>query len=204
MNAIMKENCMASPLVSEDSRGRKNIPLAVFAVIAVHVSLFLVLLVAAGCRAKTRATRHLESSGAGAPAQPVAQLAAVPSPVQPATAAAALPAPVALTPPLPSKPAGSLGALGSPAATSVRAVVPVAVRTEPAASAARLEGRSGAGVYVVRPGDTVEKIARRHGTTVRALQARNKLKGSIIRPGQKLWVETGAGEARDSKGASRI
>src|SRR5262245_64511886 len=49
-------------LLSADARGRKHIPFAVFAVILIHIVLFLVLLVAAGCRAKARAKRNLHSA----------------------------------------------------------------------------------------------------------------------------------------------
>src|SRR5687768_11311132 len=41
-------------LLSADARGRKHIPVAVFAVIIIHVALFLVLLIAAGCRSSAR------------------------------------------------------------------------------------------------------------------------------------------------------
>jgi len=41
----------------------------------------------------------------------------------------------------------------------------------------------------VRPGDTLSKIAKRHGTTPEALSKLNKLKNpSLIRPGQKLLL----------------
>src|SRR5688572_28383161 len=50
-----------SELLSADARGRKHIPLAVFAVILIHIVLFLVLLIAAGCRAKARAIRSSQA-----------------------------------------------------------------------------------------------------------------------------------------------
>jgi LysM repeat protein len=42
--------------------------------------------------------------------------------------------------------------------------------------------------YVVRNGDALIRIARRHGTTVKALRAVNDLKGDRIVIGQKLWI----------------
>ncbi|MBQ6684360.1 MAG: LysM peptidoglycan-binding domain-containing protein, partial [Bacteroidales bacterium] len=43
--------------------------------------------------------------------------------------------------------------------------------------------------YTVRKGDTLEKIAKRHHTTVSKLCELNKMqRTSIIRPGQKLQV----------------
>src|SRR5688572_6122784 len=55
-----------SELLSADARGRKHIPVAVFAVIAIHIFLFVVLLIAAGCRSSARAKAKVP---APAPAQ---------------------------------------------------------------------------------------------------------------------------------------
>lgn len=41
----------------------------------------------------------------------------------------------------------------------------------------------------VRSGDTLSDIARRNGTTVEKLKKKNKIKGSMIKPGQKLKVK---------------
>ena len=54
----MSETDINSELLTADARGRKNIPFAVFAVIFIHIVLFVVLLIAAGCRAKARARRN--------------------------------------------------------------------------------------------------------------------------------------------------
>lgn len=43
-------------------------------------------------------------------------------------------------------------------------------------------------VYVVRSGDVLSAIARRHGVSVAQLQAWNNISGSMIRPGQKLSI----------------
>lgn len=42
--------------------------------------------------------------------------------------------------------------------------------------------------YTIKSGDTLERIAKRNGTTVKALQRANGIKGSNIRPGQKLTI----------------
>jgi hypothetical protein len=47
------------------------------------------------------------------------------------------------------------------------------------------------GLYEVRPGDTLGKIASGHGTTVEYLKRANGLKSDIIRPQQKLKVPKG-------------
>lgn len=44
--------------------------------------------------------------------------------------------------------------------------------------------------YTVKAGDTLEKIAKRNGTTVAAIQKANGIKGSNIRIGQKLTIPT--------------
>lgn len=43
-------------------------------------------------------------------------------------------------------------------------------------------------IYVVRRGDNLGSIARRHGTTVREIQSLNNLRGTVIHPGQRLAV----------------
>ncbi|MCX8090325.1 MAG: LysM peptidoglycan-binding domain-containing protein [Verrucomicrobiae bacterium] len=49
-------------------------------------------------------------------------------------------------------------------------------------------------VYVVKSGDTLTKIARQHGTTVKALREANKLRTDRIRVGDKLVIP-GSGAA---------
>lgn len=51
---------------------------------------------------------------------------------------------------------------------------------------------AGPDVYVVRPGDSLSVIAKRHGTTVRALKEVNNLQSDVIRAGQKLKLPAGA------------
>lgn len=46
--------------------------------------------------------------------------------------------------------------------------------------------------YLVRRGDNLDSIAKRHGTTVRALLAANNLRSSRIYPGQRLVVQGSA------------
>ena len=41
----------------------------------------------------------------------------------------------------------------------------------------------------VRKGDTLIEIAQRNGTTVEKLRKKNKIKGNMIKPGQKLKVK---------------
>ncbi|PHN07520.1 LysM peptidoglycan-binding domain-containing protein [Flavilitoribacter nigricans] len=51
--------------------------------------------------------------------------------------------------------------------------------------------------HTVRSGDTLYGLALRHGTSVRRLQQWNNLRGSMIKPGQKLIVGNGNSTASD-------
>jgi membrane-bound lytic murein transglycosylase D len=51
--------------------------------------------------------------------------------------------------------------------------------------------RSGQKVVVVRRGDTLSEIARRHGVTVSQLRQANGMRGSAVRAGQRLKLPTG-------------
>ncbi len=45
-------------------------------------------------------------------------------------------------------------------------------------------------VYVVKPGDTLAKIAKKHGITVNQLRTANRIKGDRIIPNQRLSIPT--------------
>ena len=59
----------------------------------------------------------------------------------------------------------------------------------PVQQSAKLEGRLD--TYVVKRGDSLWKIARRHGTTTHAIRSLNGLRGSRLRVGQVLKVPEG-------------
>jgi len=67
-------------------------------------------------------------------------------------------------------------------------VTPVEVESyQPRAKGSRGKGtRGGGSTYVVRKGETLSMIARKHGTTVSALRKKNKLRSDKIRVGQRL------------------
>lgn len=58
--------------------------------------------------------------------------------------------------------------------------------SKPSAPAATSKPKS----YKVKKGDTLDRIAKKHGTTVKALQDANGIKGSNIRAGQTLKIPT--------------
>ncbi len=45
--------------------------------------------------------------------------------------------------------------------------------------------------YRVQSGDTIERIARRHGVNIELIQESNSIRGHIIHPGQRLRIPTG-------------
>lgn len=77
-------------------------------------------------------------------------------------------------------------------------IIPVAeatvAKTAPATTepAAAKEAKPAAGsAYTVKAGDTLAKIARAHGTTIKAIRAANTLKSDQLHPGQKLKLPAG-------------
>ena len=57
------------------------------------------------------------------------------------------------------------------------------------------EAAAGAGEYVVKPGDSLEKIAKKNGVKVSALKEANQLTSDKIRVGQKLTIPGKGGAA---------
>ena len=71
-----------------------------------------------------------------------------------------------------------------------------------AAAKPAAEAAAGAGTYVVKAGDSLDKIAKKNGVKVSALKEANKLSSDKIRVGQKLVIPgKGAGEAAPAPAA---
>ncbi|MBX3269030.1 MAG: LysM peptidoglycan-binding domain-containing protein [Sandaracinaceae bacterium] len=68
-----------------------------------------------------------------------------------------------------------------------------------AASAGSAQQRT----YVVRPGDSLLRIARRHGVTVEALQEANRLRSTRVREGAQLTIPGPPGRGRWADGRGR-
>lgn len=77
--------------------------------------------------------------------------------------------------------------LPAPAAPATQAsgVKPPAVKPGTTATTATA---AAAGTYTVKPGDTLTRIARQHGTTVGQLRAANNLRTAQLKVGQKLKI----------------
>lgn len=55
--------------------------------------------------------------------------------------------------------------------------------------------------YTVKGGDTLSKIAKKHGTTTKALRASNELASDAIKVGQKLKISSKAGASPEATAA---
>lgn len=82
-----------------------------------------------------------------------------------------------------------------PAAPSLRNAEKQDVASRTIGDTASSSGQATSGVYVVKGGDTLSKIARGHGVSVDALKTANDLTGSNIRIGQSLAIP-GSGASR--------
>lgn len=71
-------------------------------------------------------------------------------------------------------------------------------------ASASSSGETGGGVYVVKSGDSLSKIARGHGVSVDALKSANKLSGNNIRIGQALTIPGGAGSTLNPTSTASI
>lgn len=121
-----------------------------------------------------------------------------------AAQATAIPAPKTAVPvaqPVQAQPAPAQPKQAPPQAAPAPTNAPAAPQYNPPpqVEAAREDSASGGVVYyVVRPGDTLFRIAVRYGTSVAALQRANNLHGTLIYAGQKLCIPIPGGKPKDS------
>jgi membrane-bound lytic murein transglycosylase D len=66
------------------------------------------------------------------------------------------------------------------------------IRKKAAVAVTDDQGNDNGSQYIVRSGDTLEKIAREHNVTIQQIQRWNNLKGGRIYPGQGLVIHTDA------------
>ena len=64
----------------------------------------------------------------------------------------------------------------------------VGQRLEVPGTGSRVASTTQPRTHVVRSGETLHGIARRYGTTVRAIQSANRIRSSLIRPRQVLII----------------
>jgi LysM repeat protein len=158
--------------IEKEARKRKQVPIAVFTIITVHVVLFLSLLGSSGCKQKTETA----ASSTAEQMREVEYTAAITASTNSTRQRAAL-HPV-------EEPV-----MAEPMAEPPRSVAKLdtAVQDKPV-TLASASAEPGAKIYVVKPGDNLLKIAKANGTTPKALKSANGLKTDIIRVGQKLRI----------------
>jgi LysM repeat protein len=66
--------------------------------------------------------------------------------------------------------------------------IPASSAMAPAEAAPAVSSMGGGEVYVVKSGDTLTKIAKAHGTTIKAIETANNLSTTKIKVGQKLTI----------------
>ena len=165
---------------------------AVFTVVAVHV-IFLAGLLIQGCKREDRnptgpedTSMSLQSSNAAAGEQ--TQLAPEPGTMPRQTDATVTGSVPMSTPGVPGP-----GALPQTTPPSVSDTVRTGaeIGSTPAPPPVSPEPPTAQTTYVVKSGDTLTKIARAHGTTIKAIRAASGLKTDRILVGQKLKVPSG-------------
>ena len=207
-------------ILEQQSKRRSRLKLAVFCVLAVSVTGLSVMLIQ-GCKREqpvetdmttpTIDTNLMASADTNTPAPatnppvvevpaPIAQPVVAPQPVEPAGAEYVV------------VKGDTLDKIAKKNHTTVKAleaansgVVPTKLKVGQklvvpggAASPAAMDSAvtsTGSETYVVKSGDNLTKIAKAHGTTVKAIQAENNLATTKISVGQKLKIPTKAAAA---------
>ena len=75
-----------------------------------------------------------------------------------------------------------------PAKLKVGQKLSVPASSSAAAPAVSVGASGGEGIYTVKSGDTLTKVAKAHGTTVKAIESENNLTTTKIKVGQKLKI----------------
>jgi len=169
----MSESDINSELLSADARGRKNVPFAVFAVIFIHIVLFVVLLIAAGCRAKARAKRNSVR-----PQEIVKKLETNAPPAQTSMLLTNALPPISQV----AEPVLATEPVLDDAPDPIQKPTAQAVIARQSGNLIRVQ------THVVQQGESIAKIAKQYGISVQALRSENNLKSNLIRVGQKLRV----------------
>ncbi len=171
-------------------------------VVGLHVLALLLIFANPGC-STARKPAPVPGDTVAKEAAPAASVsAALPTPAPAADAppvvpASAASAPAASTPPLfdPSAPAVAAAPAGADSANSVR-FTPTRPGT-PVAGALQAEKTADvtpASTYVVRPGDSLWSIAKKHGLTVADLTVANGIAANAnLQPGKKLVIPARSG-----------
>jgi len=91
-----------------------------------------------------------------------------------------------------------------PSAPSLRSPGNSELTSPTVAGTASSSGQGTSGIYVVKGGDSLSKIARGHGVSVDALKSANNLSGSNIRIGQSLTIPAGGANTLDPSSTASV
>lgn len=205
------ETPFTTEFFDKETKRRKQIPIAVFTIVAAHVVLFVGLLGAAGCKQDDSTAKTDKDNAARqfAAAEYQAQVAGTAEgTTAPSTASATSEVASASTReahadtsqygPLEkvmiSEPdeLTEIPAVKTVGNTTGLKAAPITAKTMAIAPAPE---RSSADTYTVKSGDSLIRIAKRYGTTPKAIKAANGLKTDVIRIGQKLKISSASKNA---------
>jgi LysM repeat protein len=202
-------------LLEEQSKRRSRMKLGVFCVIAVSVTGLMAMLIQ-GCKRETETADNTENSTPSVDTNPPA-VDTNPPPMEASNPPVVAPPVVAPVPEEPATTeyvivkGDTLGKIARKNGVSLRALeaansgvvptrlkvgqkisIPAASGNEAASSAASMstsgDMNTGEEIYSVKSGDTLSKIAKANGVTVKALESENDLSTTKIKVGQKLKI----------------
>ncbi len=213
-NPLIPQGTLQQPL----SRGKSNVRIAVFTIIAIHAVFFGGLLMQ-GCKREVPKTTSAATNitlppldtnyYTTLPPEAVTPQPGAPAPgaAPPVTPAAAPTAPPAMEMPAEAKEyvvakGDSFYKIAKDHGVSVAAISKANPGVEPTklqvgaklqiplVNAQTPPGGASEGSYVVKSGDTLTKIAKQHGTTVQEIRSANNLRTDRLLVGQKLNIPT--------------
>jgi LysM repeat protein len=200
-------------LLEEQSKRRSRMKLGVFCVIAVSVTGLMAMLIQ-GCKRETETADNTENSTPPADTNNVAADTNSP-PMEASNAPVAAPTPMPAPEPATTEyvvvKGDTLGKIAKRNGVTLKALeaanpgvvptklkvgqkisIPAASGNEAASSAASVstsgDMSTGEEIYNVKSGDTLSKIAKAHGVTIKALESENNLSTTKIKVGQKLKI----------------
>ncbi len=202
------------PTLEQQTRVKSNIRIAVVTILAIHVVLFGGLLMQ-GCKRDDNRQAVVEPTNALPPFDPNAFTNPAPelTPAPPNLNATAQPPPPAPAVPAPAQAMSeyvvvkgdSFATIAKSHGTTIKAIaaanpgvdstrlkigqklqLPPPIPTAMSAAAPPTEPGAAPEMYAVKSGDSLSSIAKKYGTTVKALRTLNNLTSDMIKVGQKL------------------
>lgn len=172
---------LGSPALELQRRRAHRFQIGVYTVL-VTMTVFLLGMLIQGCHSEPSGTETSAQQGSTPLASDSATNAAATNAVAATNAGPGVSAPTNA-----AAPSAPTALTTSELSNTVAAVAPPAPAvTNDTPAPAPKANTPATGVYVVKAGDTLERIAKTHGTTVKAIRAANQLKTDRINVGKKL------------------